>query len=261
MTAPEFLLMAAAVFPILGALGSLVGTVFQFPNWGSAAARLGLMGGIVCSAVLTFLLFSLEFNTLSSSVHISVWTWFSMAWPRPTSLVFDLEANWIKACLASLVGGVLLAHEFYSEAKMERTFSGNTRLVDSLLCLALTGFLYASNLTQSLMGWLAISLLVGILIRLTRESTGPIQTGSVRSSAQSSVVGMLDADRRIQRLAFSLTYVEHFFRDRVWCGVVRRFPDWLGEQVEVVEASTTSFQVLGTILGSVAVLLTWLIVG
>ena len=35
---------------------------------------------------------------------------------------------------------------------------------------------------------------------------------------------------------------------------------WLGEQVEIVEESTDSFQVLATILGSFAILLTWLIV-
>ena len=260
MTAPELWLMAAAVFPILGAIGSLVGTIFRFPNWGLAAARLGFIGGSLCSSVLAFQLFSVEFNDLPS-VHVSMWTWFSMTMPRLTSLVFGLEATWIKACLVSLLGGVILAYELSVDAKGGGPLSENVRLVDSLLYVAFTSFLFAPNLAQSLLGWLAISLLVSILIPLSRESVDPHQTRSGRFSVQSSEIGITDANQGLQRLKFSLSCVERFARERIWRGMTRSLPDWLGEQVEVVEESTVSFQVLAAILGSFAILLTWLIVG
>ena len=260
MTASEFWLMAAALFPLLGAVGSLAGTLFQFPGWGLAAARLGLVGGILCSAVLAYLLSSGQFNFLPS-VHVSTWTWFSMTVPRLTSFVFGMEATWIKACLVCLLGGVMLGNEIYLDNQENRPLSENARLVDSLLFFALTIFLYAPNLPQSLLGWLAISLLVSILIRLSRESVDLQQTRSVWFSTKSSEAGVTDANRGIQRLAFSLSFVERFVGDRIWRGISKNFPDWLGEQIEVIEGSTVSFQILGTILGSLAILLTWLIVG
>ena len=260
MTPPEFWLMAATVFSLLGALGSLGGTVFQFPNWGLAAVRLGLIGGILCSAVLTFLLFNLEFNTLPS-VHISVWAWISMTLPRQTSLVFGLATTWVKACLASIVGGVLLAHQFHADAKMGRKSSENIRLVDSLLYLALTTFLYAPNLAQSLLSWLAISFLICVLIRMPSESNESQRSRSLRFSRESREENITDTNRGVQRLSRTLSIIARFVRERVWAGIVRNIPNWLGEQLEVIQESTVAFQLLATILGSFAVLLTWLIVG
>ena len=64
----------------------------------------------------------------------------------------------------------------------------------------------------------------------------------------------------IPRLSFSFSVVERFIQERIGRGIVKRFPEWLGEQFEVIEESPVSFQILATILGSFAVLLTWLIV-
>ena len=260
MTATEFWLIAAAVFPILGAIGSLVGILFQFPSWGFAAARTGLIGGCICSAVLAIFLYSHDFKVLPS-VYVLMWPWFTMTNPRPISLVFGLQATWIKALLVSLFGGVVLAKQFFVGVKNGRSLSENTRLVDSLLCVAVTSFFYAPNLAQSLLGWLAISLLVSILIRLSRESVDLPQTRSGRFSMQSGDSVVADTNRGIQRLAYSLSAVERFIQGQIWRGVGKGFPDWLGEQVEVIEESTVSFQVLATIVGSFAVLLAWLIVG
>ncbi len=259
MTAPEIWLIAAAAFPILGAIGSLAGILFQSPRWGFAAARTGLIGGCLCSAVLAVLLYSNDFNVLPS-VHVLNWTWFSMSNPRPISLTFGLQATWIKALLVSLFGGVVLAKQFSLGVRGGRSLSENVSLVDSLLCVALTSFFYAPNLAQSLLGWLAISLVVSLLIRLSRESVDLPQARSGRFSMPTGESVVADANRGIQPLAYSLSVVERFIQERVWRGVVKRFPDWLGEQAEVIEESTVSFQVLAIILGSFAVLLTWLAV-
>jgi hypothetical protein len=261
MTVPlEFWILAAGMFPIFGAVGSLAGILFPFPIWSSAASRLGLFAGILCSAVLAFLLYSDQSNALPS-IQVSLWTWFSMTSPRLTSMDFGLEATWIKACLVSLFGAGMLTYEFYFEVKGGRPLSENVRVVESLLYVAVTSFLYAPNLAQSLLGWLAISLLVGILIRLSRESDSPHQTRPVRNSNQSLSTVNSDTNPGIRRLAFSLTFVERFVGDRIWRSVTKNFPDWIGEQIEVIEKSTFSFQVLATILGSFAMLLTWLIAG
>ncbi|MEI8017202.1 MAG: hypothetical protein WCH39_03330 [Schlesneria sp.] len=259
MTAPEFWLIAAAAFPILGAIGALTGILFQFPYWGFAVARTGLIGGCICSAILAILLYSHDFKVLPS-VHVLMWPWFSMTNPRPISLVFGLQATWVKALLVSLFGGVVLAKHLSIGVQGGRSLSENNRLVDSLLCVAVTVFFYAPNLAQSLLGWLAISLLVSILIRLSRESVEHPQTRSGRFSVQRGESVVADSNRGIQRLAYSLSAVERFIQGRIWHGVGKSFPDWLGEQVEVIEESTVSFQIFATILGSFAVLLTWLII-
>ncbi len=259
MTAPEFWLIAAAAFPILGAIGLLIGTLFEFQRWGVAAARTGFAGGCIGSAVLVILLYSHEFNVLPS-VQVPMWTWFSMTDPRSISLSFGLQATWVKALLDSLLGGVLLAKQLSIGVRTRPSLSENLSLVESLLYVALTSFLYAPNLAQSLLGWLAISVLAGLLIRLTRESVDPHQARSSRFSKTSSETIVDETNLGIPCLAFSLLFIERFVQERFWRDIMKRFPDWLGEQVEIVEESTDSFQVLATILGSFAILLTWLIV-
>ena len=246
MTANEFWLIAAAMFPILGAIGSLIGTLFEFPIWGFTAARTGLVGGCICSAVLAILLYSNDFNVLPS-VHVSTWTWLSMTSPRPISLAFGLQATWIKAFLVSLLEGVLLAKQLSIGVRGRRPLSENVRLVDSLLGVALTSFLFAPNLAQSLLGWFAISLLASLLIRLSRESVATDQIRSGRLSMPSTENVVAETGLGIPRLAVSFSVVERFMQGRIWHGIVKRFPDWLGEQVEVIEESTVSFQVLATI--------------
>lgn len=259
ITPSEIWLIAAAVFPILGGVGSLVGIFARFPNWGFAASRTGLIGGCVCSAVLAILLYSNEFHALPS-VHVSMWTWFSMTIPRPIILAFGLQTTWIKALLVSLFGGLIIAKQISIGVQRRQPLSENACLLDSMLYVALTVFLYSPNLAQSLLGWLAISLLVVILIRLSRESTDTHLTRSGRFSIPSAETVMSEKKQGIQRLAFPLSVVERFIQGRIGRGALNGFPDWLGKQVEVIEESTTSFQVLATILGAFAVLFTWLIV-
>ena len=166
ITASEIWLIAAAVFPILGAIGSLVGTLVPFPNWGLAASRTGLVGGCVCSAVLAILLYSHDFNAL----------------------------------------------------------------------------------------------LVSLLIRLSRKSVDQHLARPGRFSMPSTENVVKEMNGGIPRLSFSFSVVERFIQERIGRGIVKRFPEWLGEQFEVIEESPVSFQILATILGSFAVLLTWLIV-
>ena len=259
ITASEIWLIAAAVFPILGAIGSLVGTLVPFPNWGLAASRTGLVGGCVCSAVLAILLYSHDFNALPS-VHVPMWTWFSMTIPRPIILAVGLQAPWSKALLVSLFGGLMLAKQLTIGVQGRRPLSENAQVVDSMLYVALTSFLFAPNLAQSLLGWLATSLLVSLLIRLSRKSVDQHLARPGRFSMPSTENVVKEMNGGIPRLSFSFSVVERFIQERIGRGIVKRFPEWLGEQFEVIEESPVSFQILATILGSFAVLLTWLIV-
>lgn len=280
---PAFFLIATAVFPLLGAFGSLIGTLTGRPALGRTSARWGLIGGCLSGAVLTTLLFG-EGPAASPSVRVLLWTWFSFASPQPLSLDFGLEATWMKAGLVSLVGGLTLLAQWNADSRRDGPISENARLANSLLYAATTVFVFAPNLAQALLGWSAVSLLAGVSIRMARLRIVTPQSSSVPAptnrqgfdapkhreiaanprptiSSQSNEATVANLNRGIQFLAHAIPFLERVCLEPIWKTLTKDLPNWIGEQAEVIQASSVSFQLLATVLCSSAVVLTWLFVG
>ena len=138
-----------------------------------------------------------------------------------------------------------------------------TILTTSLLDATGTIFVFAPNLEQALIGWCAVSLSAAILIRLSHQ-----RIERHRDQFESDTDHMIARPRRqfadgngnpFPELAGWLAAIVERSVDRIGTAITRRVPNWLGEQVDHLESSPVSFQVLSAILGGSAILLTWLL--
>ena len=250
MTVFELVLVATVSFPVLGAIGSLIGVLTQRTAWGLACSHLGLGGGSLSAAFLAVLLLGSD-DSPPLVVTLPAWAWLTIPRPRQLSLEFGFEATWIRSTLASLIGfGILMAVWTARVRKRPLVFE-NVQLTNSLLYAAVMGFLFAPNLAQSLLGWGVISLLLSVLIRI---ASGP---GSVTTSSN----GMTSTSgESIRILTQILQRIGGFVVERLGRGLAQTFPCWVGEQFELIEESPITTQLLAVVLCSSAVLLTWLIV-
>lgn len=201
------------------------------------------------AAILAAVLYGREPD--QSAVTLSTWNWLSIPEPRRLSLELGFEATWVRAAIVSLAGSGILAATWTGLVRKKALFFNAVYFANSLIFAAAVGFVFAPNLTQSLLGWGCISLLVSVLIRVTN---GPIDPVAARKTASNSSNDYLSSATRVLH-GVGVAVVEGLGR-----GLTIRFPAWVGEQFEVIEASPVSTQLLAIVLGACSVLLTWLIV-
>ena len=275
------LVIATGGFALLGALGGVSGVLSHRPVWGRAAAQLGMIGGCLCGAVLAVWLLRNP-SSDPSSMRVIVWRVVSFRVPRPLALDFGFQATWISASLVSLVGGLILLAEWSFEIRNKVSLSNDAKLTSSLLYAAITSFLLAPNLAQSLLCWGAVSLWVITLIRLSRTKT---QLARIDRTSSSKLLAMT----LMQPVAFigetqktnssaspeissdngtpAGQLLAHLLRrfseplERLWRGLIDTLPNWLGEELESLSDCSESVQILAAVSGSFAVMLTWLLTG
>jgi hypothetical protein len=272
----EFFLIATGAFPEMGAVGSLLGLCVKNPVWGQAAARLGMIGSGLCGLTLAIVLMQNE-NPETDSIRVLLWTLFSFRTPRPLSLQFGFEANWLTAGLVGLAGVLFFLSEWGVAGQKQSPHSEDARLACSLLYATTTSFLFSPNLAQSLLSWGASSILIGILIRLSREKESkplvappnrsefnfphrldPYQ--GKRTASHSGNFPDSKENRLLQILSQGIRQISQQC-DQIWGGVTNTFPGWLGEQSEWISDGSDSTKTLATVSGLFAILLTWLLIG
>lgn len=250
MMPTTILLIATAAMATLSGLCVLLAVIQDQRQWALAIARLGLVGGAVCAGILAVLIGG-ETGSNAPVVQVPLWTWFSFSAGQTPSVTFGLEATSIKACLISLTGGLAFIGLWNADSQTKGTFSNNAILATSLLYAAGTVLIFAPNTVQALLGWGAVSLTAGALIRLSPQ----------QSSANGRDDGVATSGKLIRVLQFlgnAAASLERIYIEYIWKSITRRFANWFGEQAEFLESSSITYQLLATVLGTSAILLTWL---
>ncbi len=271
----QFLLIASGAFAAMGAIGSLMGLCMKSPAWGQAASRLGLIGSGVCSSILTVLMLPHE-NSGTNIERVLLWTLFSIQSPGTLSLEFGLEATWFSAGLVGVVAGLFIAAPSIIGSQKKAPLSEDTMLASSLLYATTTGFLLSPNVAQSLLSWGASSVLVGILIRLSRDNPSartagtlpgsninPLQRPDPPSARRTISLPMNSAAAEESCLLRLLSRGIHQISqqsDQIYKWFTRTVPGWIGEQSEAISDGPDSIKTLATISGLFAILLTWLLI-
>ena len=280
----EIVLIATAALPTLAAIGVLLtfgsgnassdlesherrnakqlNPTFRRRRLSFALGQMGFLSGAVSSAILAGLL-AQQTDPELQSVHVSLLTWLSFSTPQSPSLTFGLEATWIKASLISLVGWLAMIAVWNVRAQSKERIFDDTLLATSWLYAAGTVFAFAPNTPQALLGWGAVSLLAGTLMRQSHQQVRSLPNDTERAFPypnlpQPNAVFEGKWRRRLQVVGSSVAFLERFFVDRIWLPITNTFPNWLGEQAEVIENSSDSVQLVVTVLGAFAILLTWL---
>ena len=250
--------------------------------WGHAIARVGIIGGCLSGVILAVMIFD-EGDTSSPVIRTPLWTWLSSSSPRSVSLEFGLEATWLKATLVSLAGGLTLLSLSTNAARKDRILNEWTVLTNSLLYAAATIFLFAPNFAQALLGWGGVSFMTIAQFRVTRTNasanpsrrtnaidsqrdvfvstagySSPQSRPSALDPSQHINAAVTNQNTAIKLLATTLTLLERICFDGCWRFFTVAFPNWLAEQVELIEQSPVSFQLLATLLCLAALMLTWL---
>ena len=278
----------------VAAAGILIIPWIPQPDWGRCAGRWGIRCACLFSTVLAGLLAS-QSQTEITTAATGLWTVFSLKEPRPLSLDFGFQATWSTAALVTLAGGLLWLWERDLETRDQRPLTDKARLANRLLYLAITTFFLSPNFHQSLFSWGCLSLLGFLAIRLTPPTADPGASektetifnpqqgetfsasrppiGRMATSAISSFRDTRDApsfrDTRDTQAHQESGFLSGLSRllDRIsrsaqqgWTLMTATVPNLLGEQVEFLEESPDSVQLLATTLGLFSILLTWLLV-
>lgn len=264
MMAAEYWLMATAACVILGGIATLIAFQFGRRRLSFLLATVETLAGFAGATVLAVML-SQSADSGPFVVSSPIWNWFSFSGPRALAIGFGLEATGIKAGLIGLIGLIAFIVLVSGYHRKQYPLSDQVILAISLLYAGGVIFMFAPNLAQALLGWAAISLLSGILIRLakSRAPSERIDTqGRSASSIESPATKIFDRipDHRPNRITASLDVLERFFVQRIWRALTIRLPASIAEQLESVEGTSLSFQLAATVLCAFAVLLTWLMV-
>lgn len=258
---PEKWLIATAAFPMLAAAGVVNADLFRKRHWTLPITQFGLAGGNVCGAILAVIL--VRGADPDSPIRLTAWNWIALSFPQSPSISFGLEATWVKAGLVSLTGGIALIALLIAGTNKRRPISDDMVVTTSLLYAAGMVFVFAPNLAQALLGWGAVGITAGILIRLSKRDSNPRPNSLGAHSARYSILppnefneGRNNHARRI--LEYVVTLLERAC-DQASYFFTGHFPNWLGEQAESLDKSSVSFQMLATVLGASAILLTWLL--
>jgi hypothetical protein len=129
-----------------------------------------------------------------------------------------------------------------------------------LIYAAAAIFVFAPNAVQGFLGWAAVSIFALILIRLSHESEIS-KFEATSTSSTSKVVHPQPVERfarPVQTFGSVIVILERFFAQKICYASIIRMPNWLTEQLEVIENAPLSIQLLASALGTFAILLTWL---
>ena len=271
----QFLLIATGAFAAMGAIGSRMGLCMKSPAWGQAASRLGLIGSGVCSSILAVQMLPHE-NSGTDIERVLLWNLFSIQTPGTLSLEFGLEATWFSAGLVGVAAGLFIVACWFIGSQKKGPLSEDAMLASSLLYATTTGFLLSPNVAQSLLSWGASSVLVGILIRLSRDNPSARAGGNLPGSSinlpqrpdslsarRAMTLPMNSAAAEESRLLRILSQGIHQISqqsDQIYKWFTRTVPVWIGEQSETISDGPDSIKTLATISGLFAILLTWLLI-
>ena len=255
----QILLIASATFPIMSGIVALIVMLLGHRDLALMVSRIGFAGGTVSGAVLSWQLKCQSEPTLAEIV-LPLWTWFSFSVANSPSVTFGLMATWVKAAVIGLGGGLALITTRNANSRMKDRFSDDAILVTSLIYAAGVIFVFAPNAVQGFMGWAAVSIFAMILIRLSHEAGTSTSESTVTSSTCKVVYpqAVERFARPLRTFGSVIVILERFFAQKFWNATIIRMPNWISEQLEVVENAPLSIQLLASALGTFAILLTWL---
>ena len=255
----QILLISSAAFPLMSGIVALIVMLLGHRDVVLMVSRIGFAGGAVSGTVLSWQLRGQSESALTEIV-LPLWTWFSFSVTNSPSVSFGLMATWVKAAVIGLGGGLALIATRNANSQTRDRLSDDAILVTSLTYAAGAIFVFAPNAVQGFMGWTAVSILALILIRLSHESEISKPEATATSST-SKVVPSQPVERSarpMQTFGSVIVILERFFSQRIWNASIVRMPNWLSEQLEVIENAPLSIQLLASALGTFAILLTWL---
>lgn len=266
--------MAAGIFPWLGAVGSWLGSLSNSGSWGRVAAYAAMVISFLSSVGLAACLLQNDSES-SPLLKASVWTLFNFQEPHPLTFVCGLEGTLPAAVRAAGAGVLFLATEWYFGRKRQNHVANDARLAHSLLYAAVIAYVYSPNLAQSLLSLAAIVLFGTTLWRLisepveSRQQTGPLlrtsttpDISALRRPQVTEFPQELSGRSMPQRRTASRQSLDGVTArgGEVWRALTFHWPNWLGEQLEVLLGAPAPVQALAVVTGVFAVLLTWLII-
>lgn len=255
MDRAEALLISSLAIPLAGSVAVFTAQSLGERRWAVVLAKLGVAGGAVSGIVLAIMLAGRQGD--AATVRLWFWNWLTFSWPQAPTITFGLEATVVKASLAGLTGILAFVALWKGASNRQQPLSDDAVLMISLLYLAGIWFVIAPNFAQSLTGWAGIAVSAVILIRISHQP----ETSAVGSESQSTAKQVRPAGQgpAIPELVkFAVEGLEWGF-DQIRMNLIHRFPNWVVEQIELIDVGSTSTQLLAVLLGTTAILLTWLL--
>jgi hypothetical protein len=252
------ILLATAVVPFIAALGVCVAQLYRNRRWAMRLTVVEMLSGMTGSVVLAALL--RPHDDAPETVNVILWNWFSFSTLSGPSMAFGLEATALNSCLLAVTSVVALVLLWKGSRDLQQPLSDDCIMCAAALYIAGMVFIYSPNLPQSLIGWVAISVLTMILFRLSKQNplsanVSPMPEFSRTSPVNAVSSGGSPAWRTMIVLIEGLEWVLTATRDRL----TKSFPSWVLEEVELIERGPISVQLLAAMLGTSAILLTWML--
>lgn len=262
LTTAEVLLIVCAVIPIICGITAALAIASGMRTVALSFGRIGFAVGAICGILLAWILKAGP-NGVEQEIQMPGWTWFSFPGSYSPSIRFGLTATWTKS-LAMGIGGVLaLVTTWKANSSESRRLSDNALMAATLLHAASAGFVFSPNAVQGFIGWAAVSLFAAIMLRLARNrfetsdvvqpmGVNPAQVSTSKSPTSNVILRLLEAMGRL------ILMLERVFAGPIGETTFRRIPVWTAEQLDLIESSPLSTQLIVAVLGAFAVLLTWL---
>lgn len=200
------------------------------------------------------------FDRSEVSITLGSWIFFSIG-PSP-EISIGLVATDFKAGMVSLIGVLALCDLWFENTRSRGPLSINALLATSGLYTGAVFFVLAPNIAQSLLGWGMISFAAAVLIRLSHTSvTDTPRFGRGVEQSSTSTNGQHDKEtwnHRRWMIENTIQGLRKMLTERCLRAAILRWPNWLFEQLHKLDDSSTSMQLLATMLCAFAILLTWL---
>lgn len=255
LSAYQMLLLVAATAPLIGALGTLVTSLAGMHRAGRIMRGVTCIVAVLGGGVLAALLLMNEAES-QEPVSLPAINWFAYSGLQTLRISFGLTTTWIQSLVVSICGVLTwTATSVIASRSSDPDRSNPAIVLISLLYGAGTLYLFAPNVSQALFAWLAVSYFAFLLYRLS--TAGTRDTGLIPPSP--TAARLVSGPTRWTPMHDRMDFVVGQWRNQVWIPVMKVLPEWIGEQLEVVEAETPSLQFVALTLGATAVLLTWLI--
>ena len=262
LTTAEVLLIVCAVIPITCGIIAALAIASGMRTAALSFGRIGFAVGSICGILLAWMLKAGP-NGVEQEIQLPGWTWFSFPGSYGPTVRFGLAATWTKS-LAMGIGGMLaLVTTWKANSSESRRLSDNAFMAAVLLYASSAGFVFSPNAVQGFIGWAAVSLFAAILLRLARnrfeapDASQPMGVKSAQvslsmSSNSNVILLLLEATGRL------IVLLERVFAGPIGETTFRRIPVWTAEQLDLIESSPLSTQLIVAVLGTFAVLLAWL---
>jgi hypothetical protein len=241
----KVLLNCVAVIPVVGVVGILALPLFrQWLSFHRFAQVLFLSGAAIAGA----LMFELMSRTgdIPEIVGTPLWTWFSLPVSRRLALKIGLEFTLLKAQLVLALGVLLCLRESIAAQPNDNSVVGRVLFfISTIVCIG------SPNLPQALLGWSGLCIAAWLLFN--SEAVGEMTTGTATTPRSNpSLISHV--------LSFSeaILMVGTILYDRTCETITTVVPQWISDQMELIDDSAESVRLLAGMLGCSVVLLTWI---